>query len=48
MLELECLAPLEPLAPGATRTLVENWHLFHETINWDDEKAARDFFARLG
>lgn len=48
MLEMECLAPLEPLAPGATRTLVEKWRLFRESVNWEDEKTGRDFFARLG
>lgn len=48
MLELECLAPLEPLAPGATRTLVENWRLFKEEVDWDDDETAHDFFARLG
>jgi hypothetical protein len=47
MLELECLSPLEPLAPGATRTLVEKWQLLHKDVNWTDEKAGRDFFASL-
>lgn len=48
MLELECLAPLEPLAPGATRTLVESWKLQQDKVDWNDENAARNFFARLG
>lgn len=48
MLELECLAPLEPLAPGATRTLVENWRLHRQSVNWSDEIAGTQFFSRLG
>lgn len=48
MLELECLAPMEPLGPGASRSLVENWRLCRESVNWADENAGTQFFSRLG
>ncbi len=47
ILELESLAPSEPLKPGATREHVEHWVLRKTSVNLQDEEAATKFFAEL-
>jgi hypothetical protein len=47
ILELESLAPLLPLAPGATREHVEHWCLRPTSADLRGEKAAVKFFAEL-
>jgi hypothetical protein len=47
ILEMESLAPLEPLAPGQTRDHIEHWVLRPATKSLEDESAAREFFAGL-
>jgi hypothetical protein len=47
ILEIESLAPLLPLAPGATRGHVEHWTLSKTATDLSEEKAATEFFAGL-
>jgi hypothetical protein len=47
ILELESLAPLQSLAPGASREHVEHWVLHKTAADLRSEKSARDFFANL-
>ena len=47
ILELESLAPQLPLAPGATRDLIEHWALRKTTDDLRGEIAAAKFFAEL-
>ena len=47
ILELESLAPLQPLAPGATCTHIEHWTLTKTKANLRGEKAAVKFFGEL-
>jgi hypothetical protein len=47
ILELESLAPLLPLAPGATREHVEHWTLAKTESDLRGEKAAVKFFNAL-
>ncbi len=47
ILELETLAPLLPLLPGATRTHIEHWVLRKTDADLRGEKAALEFFASL-
>jgi hypothetical protein len=47
ILELESLAPLAALAPGATATHVEHWVLRKSAADLRGENAAKDFFAKL-
>jgi len=47
ILEVESLAPSLPLEPGATRRHVEHWALHKTKADLQDEKAAKEFFARL-
>jgi len=47
ILEIESLAPLLPLEPGATRGHVEHWTLHKTAADLGEEKAATGFFAEL-
>jgi len=47
ILELESLAPLVPLAPGATHRHIEHWTLAKTAADLRGEKAAVKFFADL-
>jgi hypothetical protein len=47
ILELESLAPLHPIAPGAAREHVEHWTLHKTAVDLRGEKEALDFFAKL-
>jgi hypothetical protein len=47
ILELESLAPLQQLAPGATHSHVEHWTLAKTKANLRGEKAAVKFFNEL-
>jgi hypothetical protein len=47
MLEVESLAPAQPLAPGATTEHIEQWRLEREPLDLTDPVRAQEFFARL-
>lgn len=47
ILEMESLAPLQPIAPGETRSHVEHWVLRPAGKSLADESAASAFFAAL-
>ena len=47
ILELESLAPLLPLAPGAVREHLEHWVVRKTAADLRGEKAALEFFAKL-
>jgi hypothetical protein len=47
IVELESLAPSEPLAPGEVATQVEHWVLRKSAADLRGEKAAKAFFAAL-
>ena len=47
IVELESLAPLVPLAPGATCTHIEHWTLANPKADLRGEKAAVKFFSGL-
>jgi hypothetical protein len=47
ILEMESLAPLQPLQPGKSREHIEHWVLRPATKSLADESAAREFFAAL-
>ena len=47
ILEIESLAPLNPLPPGQTRSHIEHWVLRPAGQGLSNETAAREFFAAL-
>jgi hypothetical protein len=47
ILELESLAPLLPITPGAIREHLEHWVLHKTAVDLQNETAALDFFAKL-
>jgi hypothetical protein len=47
ILEMESLAPLQPLKPGESREHVEHWVLRPATKSLADETAALEFFSKL-
>ena len=47
-LELETLAPISTIAPGATATHVETWDLYQDIERPRDDKDVQSFVDKLG